>query len=212
MDDEALGVGGAIARHVAEGDVVCVCFIAHRVYGHVFDERRNAVEQECARRAQAVLGYREAVFLNLPDERLDVSVQQIIIELEGVVHHRPPDAVYLPHPGDNNQDHRAVFNAARVVFRPAASPQVRQLLCYEVPSSTDASPPVHEAAFLPNCYVNIAPVLERKLEAVRCYETESRSFPHPRSEAALRNLAERRGIEGGFPAAEAYVILRDRRS
>lgn len=212
MDDEALGAGGAIARHVADGDEVDVCFVAHRAYDHLFDEARNAVEQECARRAKAVLGYREAFYLELPDERLDQSLQQLIIALEGVARARPPDVVYLPHLGDNNQDHRAVFQAARVVFRPAVSPHVRQVLCYEVPSSTDASPPLHDTAFLPNCYMNIAQFLNRKLEAVRCYEAESRPFPHPRSEEALRNLAARRGIESGFVAAEAYVILRDRRS
>ena len=50
----------------------------------------------------------------------------------------------------------------------------------------------------------------RKLQALRCYETEARAFPHPRSEAAIRLLAQRRGIESGFALAEAFLILRDR--
>ena len=210
MDDETLGVGGVIARHVAAGDEVDVCFVAHRVYGHVFDEARNAAERACALRAQDVLGYNKAVFLDLPDERLDLSLQQIIVGLEDAVRGCPPEAVYLPHRGDNNQDHRAVFEAARVVFRPAAMPQLRRVLCYETPSSTEQSPPIPEAAFLPNSYVNIAAYLERKLDAFRCYGTERREFPHPRSEEALRILAQHRGIESGFVAAEAFLLLRDR--
>lgn len=209
MDDEALGAGGVIARHVAEGDDVSVCFVAHRAYDHVFDEAKNKAERACALRAKSVLGYQDAVFLDLPDERLDLNIQQIIIGLEATTGPRPPDVVYLPHRGDNNQDHRAVFEAARVAFRPSATPRLRQLLCYEVPSSTDQSPPLPECAFLPNRYVNIAPFLERKLEAFRCYGTEQRPFPHPRSEQALTILAQRRGIASGFVAAEAFLILRD---
>ncbi len=210
MDDETLGLGGVIARHVAEGDQVDVCFVAHRVYQHRFDEAANVRERGHALLARSVLGYRNAVFLDLPDERLDASVQQIVIALEEQIAHRPA-VVYLPHRGDNNQDHRAVFAAARVVFRPAASPWLRRLLCYEVPSSTEQSPPLPETAFLPNYYVNIELFVDKKFEAVRCYETERRVFPHPRSEEALRNLAGRRGIEAGFSAAEAFMILRDRR-
>ena len=67
-----------------------------------------------------------------------------------------------------------------------------------------------EAAFLPNVYVNVAAVLDRKLQALRCYTTEARRFPHPRSEDAVRILAQRRGVESGFMAAEAFHLLRDR--
>ena len=31
MDDEVLGCGGTIARHVENGDSTFVCFIAHRI-------------------------------------------------------------------------------------------------------------------------------------------------------------------------------------
>lgn len=210
MDDEVLGTGGVIARHVDQGDKVHVCFIACRVYNHQFDEARNQLEANCAMKAKDVLGYKEAHFLNLPDERLDACLQDIIIPLEQRVGALAPEVVYLPHRGDNNQDHRAVFQAAQVVFRPVATPYLRRLLCYEVPSSTEQSPPIPEAAFLPNCYVNVGSYLERKLEALRCYETEQRRFPHPRSEEAVRILAQRRGVESGFAAAEAFLILRDR--
>lgn len=210
MDDEVLGVGGVIARHVQQGDEVCVCFVAHRIYNHEFDEQRNEAEKACAAQAKAVLGYGEVVFFDLPDERLDACIQDIIIPLENHVRSLAPEVVYIPHRGDNNQDHRAVFDAARVVLRPAATPYIRRLLSYEVASSTEQSPPTAEAAFLPNSYVNIAAYLERKLDALRCYQTETRDFPHPRSEEAVRILAQRRGVETGFPAAEAFLILRDR--
>jgi len=48
MDDEVLGVGGTIAKHVEAKDELFVCFIAHRVYDHKYDEQRNQFEMECA--------------------------------------------------------------------------------------------------------------------------------------------------------------------
>ncbi len=212
MDDEALGAGGVIVRHVDQGDEVQVCFIANRVYDHRFDEIRNRAEREYALKAKEVLGYKEATFLDRPDERLDSCLQDIIVPLEQKIHVLAPDVVYLPHRGDNNQDHRAVFQAAQVVVRPAATSYIQKVLCYEVPSSTEQSPPIPEAAFLPNCYINIASYLEKKLDALRCYQTEMREFPHPRSEEAVKILARRRGIESGFMAAEAFLILRDRKT
>jgi N-acetylglucosamine malate deacetylase 1 len=51
-------------------------------------------------------------------------------------------------------------------------------------------------------------VLDIKLAALTCYEAESRIFPHSRSPEGLRILAQKRGIEAGLLAAEAFVITR----
>lgn len=210
MDDEVLGCGGAIARHVKNGDNLSVCFIAHRIYNHQFNKVKNEIEKQHALKAKEVLSYSESVFLELNDERLDVSIQDIIILLEKYIYKVTPNIVYLPFMGDNNQDHRAVFNAARVVLRPVATPFINSVYMYEVPSSTEQSPPLPESSFLPNHYVNITGYIDKKIEAFKCYETEGRKYPHPRSEEALRVLAKKRGTEIGFDFAEAFMILRDR--
>lgn len=209
MDDESLGCGGTICKHVASEDAVSVIFVAHRIYGHKYDGPKDKVEGSHALKAKKILGYRDAIFLNLPDERLDGSVQDIIISLEKEMAKIAPDRVYLPFRGDNHQDHRAVFDAARVVFRPAAADIVRSICMYEVPSSTEQSPPISENAFLPNRYVDISEFIDKKLDAIACYKTEKRRFPHPRSEESIKILAKKRGSEGGFGFAEAFMILRD---
>ncbi len=209
MDDEALGMGGTIAKHADRGDEVHVVFVAGRVYGHAFDERANEREKACALEAKELLGYDHATFLDLPDERLDACVQDVLIPLERCYDEVRPDVLYANFPGDNNQDHRAVFGAVRVLARTIAAHKVGRFLTYETPSSTEQSPPLTECAFQPNFYVNIEPYLERKIAAFRCYSTEHRAFPHPRSDQALRVLAHKRGVDGGFSAAEGFVLLRD---
>jgi len=210
MDDEVLGCAGAIAKHVANKDDVFVCFIAHRIYNHQFDKEKNKIEKQHALKAKEVLGYKESTFFELSDERLDVSVQDIIILLEKYVNKVKPAIVYIPFMGDNNQDHRAVFDAARVVLRPAATPFINSIYMYEVSSSTEQSPPLPENTFLPNRYVDISEYIDKKIEVFKYYETEERDYPHPRSEKALIVLAQKRGTEIGFEYAEAFMILRDK--
>ena len=41
MDDEVLGMGATIAKHVHSGHEVYVCFVAHRVYNRKYDKIRN---------------------------------------------------------------------------------------------------------------------------------------------------------------------------
>ena len=210
MDDEVLGCGGTIAKHVTAGDDIHISFIAHRVYNHQFDKEKNEIEKKHAYKAKEILRYKELEFFELSDERLDVSVQDIIILLEKYVERINPNIVYVPFMGDNNQDHRAVFDAARVVLRPIATPFIKSVYMYEVPSSTEQSLPLPESAFLPNYYVNIIEFIDKKIEAYKCYETEKRDYPHPRSEKALRILSQKRGTEIGFEYAEAFMTLREK--
>lgn len=210
MDDEVLGCGGVIAKHKDEGDKVWVIFIAHRIYNHRFDADKNKIERTHALKAKSILSYHKAIFLDLNDERLDASIQDIIIPLERHVKSLKPEVVYVPFKKDNNQDHRAVFDALRVAIRPLATPFIKGVYMYEIPSSTEQSPPLPENAFLPNYYVDITKYINKKINAYRCYKTEKRNYPHPRSERGLRILAQKRGTEIGFKYAEAFMILRDK--
>ena len=44
---------------------------------------------------------------------------------------------------------------------------------------------------------------------MQLYESEARSYPHPRSPEALRAIAQRWGSVVGLPAAEAFEVVRD---
>ena len=155
MDDETLGMGATIAKHVNAGHEVYVCFVAHRVYNRTYDEKENQREKQHALDAKKILGYKETEFFGLNDERLDAAIQDILIPLEGYVEKIAPDVVYSNFYGDNHQDHRAVFQAVRVAIRSSAKVTPRRWFLYEAPSSTDQSPPIMESAFMPNHYVDV---------------------------------------------------------
>lgn len=209
MDDEVLGCGGTIARHVASGDRVTVCVAANRAYGHAYDPAHIEREKAACARAREVLGYQELVFLDLLDEKLDQGLIDVIVPLEAVIERVRADVVYLPSDADLNQDHRAVFEATLVGCRPFAPHLVHTLRVYETPSSTDQRPAGAGRPFLPNYYVDVEATLAQKVSAMACYEAESRAFPHPRSPQGITALARKRGMEARMQAAEAFCVLRD---
>lgn len=209
MDDEVLGVGGTIAKYVAAGDQVTACIVCKRAYNHQFDPAVVAEEKSSARRAAEILGYEDLRFLDLRDELLDERLLDVIVPLEACVLSVRPDVVYTHHRGDSNQDHRAVFHASMIACRTIAPYKVPRIFSYEVPSSTDQSPPFPEYVFQPNYYVNVEGFLEKKIEALKAYSRELRAFPHPRSAKGLEVLAQKRGMEISFQAAEAFAVIRD---
>lgn len=209
MDDEVLGMGGTIAKHVKAGDDVTVCIACKRAYNHQFDPGVVQEEKEATKSAAEILGYKDVRFLDLRDELLDERLLDVIVPLEECVLKVMPSVVYTHHRGDSNQDHRAVFHATLIACRTVSSPKVPRLLAYEVASSTDIAPPFPEYAFQPNFYVNISDFLDRKIEAMKAYKRELREFPHPRSAKGIEVLAQKRGMEIGFLAAEAFMVIRD---
>ena len=209
MDDEILGMGGTIARHVASGDEVTVCIACKRAYNHQFDPKLVQEEKDAALKAAKILGYEHIKFLDLRDELLDERLLDLIDPLENLVIKLEPAVVYTHHRGDSNQDHRAVCHASMVACRSTCQHKVPRVLTYEVPSSTDIAPPFPEYAFQPNFYVDISGFLEKKSEAVKAYRRELREFPHPRSAKGIEVLAQKRGMEVGFQAAEGFMMIRD---
>lgn len=209
MDDEVLGCGGTIAKHVDAGDHVEVAILCHRAYDHRFDAKANEIERANAEAARRTLGYARVRFLDLPDERLYANLQETLGPLETAVREARPDVAYVPHPGDLNQDHRTAAHASNIALRAIGAPGVRRVLAFEVPSATEQTFAATAPAFAPNVFVDISAQLERKIDAMRAYERESRAFPHPRSAEALRALAAVRGAQSLRPAAEAFMLMRE---
>lgn len=210
LDDEILGCGGVIAYHLSIGDRVNVCFIADRVYNHIYDKDAVETQRRHALDAQKAIGYQSAHYLCLHDERLDTCAQDIIVPLEEYVYKFRPEIVYSPYQYDNNQDHQAVAKAVQVVLRPLAAVFVKRWLMYETPSSTEQAPNIISPMFRPNTYCDIERYLETKLNAWKCYKNENRCYPHPRSSRAIQALTMKRGMEAGLANAEAFMLVREK--
>lgn len=209
MDDEVLGCGGTIAKHVARGDEVTVCIVCNRAYHRQYNLADIELEKQAAKKAQSILGYQELIFLDQPDERLYIHLQEALNEVEKVTHTLSPNIVYTCFTGDLHQDHRVVAHISNIVLRPHAVQGARRILAYEVPSGTEAVFSGTTISFQPTVFNDIEKQLNQKIEAMQAYQRESRLFPHPRSPELLKARAYTRGVQGGLIAAEAFMLLRE---
>jgi LmbE family N-acetylglucosaminyl deacetylase len=211
-DDEVLGCGGVIARHVHQGDDVSAAILTNAALGapELWDGDDIAQVRGEAHRAHSVLGVQHTLFEDLPAPRLDtVPLYQIAQTISNLIEAQRPEIVYLPHGGDRHIDHRIINEAAQVACRPRSGCSVRRLLAYETPSETEWGDPNPTAAFIPNWFVDISPFLHTKLRAMECYASQLKDFPDPRSLQAIRALATWRGAISGFAASECFALIRE---
>lgn len=214
-DDEVLGCGGTIAKHVAAGDRVEVIILAEGLTSRPARRDREAQREELSALARAAQAANEALGVSslslheLPDNRMDSVPRLDIIKLvEAHIDRIQPAIVYTHHGGDVNIDHRRVHEAVVTSCRPVPGHPVRSLLFFEVPSSTEWQPPASAPAFLPNWYVDISSTLEQKAKALAAYSSEMRPWPHARSTEAIMHRDRWRGATIGSEAAEAFMVGR----
>jgi len=209
-DDELLGCGGTLLRHLAEGDAV------HWLIVTAMTEQGGFSPGAMARRRQQLAAVSEAVGftgrheLGLPAAYLDtLPLADIVSGIGRVLSDVQPDTLYLPYGGDVHSDHGVVFAAAKGCSKWFRYPSVKRVYGYETLSETDFALPPDGPGMPINRYVDISQYLERKLELLALYEGELGEFPFPRSPEAIRALARLRGAAAGCQAAEGFQVLKE---
>lgn len=213
-DDEVLGCGGTMARLSNQGDGVVVAILGEGATSRYADRQDiDPAELEalrrCAAKAGQILGVRAVAVHDFPDNRFDtIPFLDVVKHVEGLVDLYTPELVLTHFGGDLNIDHRIAFQAVLTACRPGSTHPVREILTFEVPSSTEWSQGHLDGTFSPTVFYDIIETLDRKIEAMACYGGESRPFPHPRSPEGLIALARWRGVQAGRRAAEAFETVR----
>ncbi len=217
-DDELLGLGGTIRKKVNNGDeAYCI------ILGEGFTSRGNRREEtsidivndlhEDAIKASKVIGFKEIHFESLPDNRFDsVDLLDVIKIVEKYIGEYKPDVVYTHHNGDRNIDHRITYEAVLTACRPVGEYSVKDIYTFETPSSTEWGFAKGDNNFIPNVFEDVTKTLQYKLDAMKCYKTEIRDYPHPRSSEALEIIAARWGTVVGKKYVEAFNLIRSVRS
>lgn len=206
-DDEVLGVGGTIAKYSQNGDEVFVCEITSWLENI---DQTNIIKKEAVD-AHKILGVKETLFLDFPVVHLKETATHVknqrFIE---VVNDIKPEIAFIPHIGDMHVDHGETAQAAMVALRPLNNTQLRAIYTYETLSETEWNIPNTVNDFIPNVWSDIETTYEKKIEAMKCYKSQLRVFPHPRSLDAIEALAKLRGSTIGSQYAEAFACVRER--
>lgn len=212
-DDEVLGCGGTIAKLANEGASIHVNFMADGVFsraGDIVDQQTEfAARRIAAEKACNILGVKSVSFNDFPDNQMDtIALLNIIKPIEDLISKYKPDTVFTHHSGDVNIDHQRTHDAVVTACRPQSGHSVKNLLCFEVPSSTEWQLPGSAQPFAPNWFVDITDTLDLKLAALDVYSAELRPWPHPRSRRGVEHLVHWRGATVGVDAAEAFMLGR----
>ena len=209
-DDETIGCGGSLLRHISEGDSVNVLTLTNGVGSRESNKLSDVKKRQLAAvQAFKILGINWIASGDFPDNNMDsIPLLEIIKFIENNKNKFPPDIVYTHSPSDLNIDHRICASAAVTSFRPQPEEKCSEIRFFEVASSTDFSVKQLNETFNPNLFVCIDKFIEKKLEALKCYEDEIKNFPHSRSIEKIKSLAEYRGGQSGQSYAEAFEVVR----
>ena len=203
-DDESFGLGGTLALHAKNKSKVNVLFFTdgEKARGN---SSKIQMRKNQAKRASSILGIKILDFLDYDDQKLDtISTLDLIQHIEKVINEKRPEIIYTHFWADLNQDHRKVFDASLIAARPLPKSSVKQLICYETPSSTEWG----IESFNPNLFVNIESTITKKIQSCQKYSKEIKSFPHPRSKQSIINRSKYWGSVVGLKYAEAFYQVR----
>jgi LmbE family N-acetylglucosaminyl deacetylase len=164
-----------------------------------------------AREAHATLGVKDVIYREIPAACVaDYPAWKLNQAAGDVLEEVKPEMLFVPFALDLHRDHREIFNAFAVAWRPTseASRRVREIYAYETLSETHWNVPYVEQGFIPNVHIDISDTLGIKLKALACFKSQVRPAPATRSLPAVRAQAVWRGAQIGAHAAEAFVLVR----
>ncbi len=159
-DDESLGCGGSIIKHVQAGSRVKVIFLTNGDKGDFMGRFGNnyiSIRKKSAVKAMEILGVNDFEFWGFGDRELSFSFEQVSYKIKKLIETFHPSVIYVPSPFEAHPDHKAAFNIIwnlKEIFK-------GQIMIYEI-----------LMALYPNMLVDITNQFKRKQNAIKQYKTE----------------------------------------
>jgi LmbE family N-acetylglucosaminyl deacetylase len=195
MDDEVIGPGGAVLRHVEAGAAVTFVFMTDGAAGGAQpDPGLPKVRKAESQKAADILGVKQLIFLDGPDGSLDDS-PKIVAALLGILKERKPGVIYAPALSDHHPDHWATNRILRKAVDQLPEEIADKLLIrgYEVWSTA----PV-------NRMIDITSVADTKRAAIDAFVSQTSMVDYSRAILGLNQYRSMRHMAGhGF--AEAFL-------
>jgi N-acetylglucosamine malate deacetylase 1 len=195
-DDETIGCGGTLIRHVRRGDRVTAVFLTSGELGlkQLAPKEAWRVRESEAQEAAGVLGLADVRFLRCPDWFVSDHIEEAAALLRPVLAREQPALIYVPHALEWHPDHKAALPVLRSALgqRDVASPTIRT---YEVWTPLPEYDHVED----------ISGSIEQKLRAVRCYASQLVDLHYDRAVEGLN--AYRGEMAARRPYAEVFATL-----
>ncbi|MEP6546181.1 MAG: PIG-L deacetylase family protein [Gammaproteobacteria bacterium] len=188
MDDEVIGCGGTLVRHLRCGSQVTVVYITDGRLGGDATTRKTE-----ARAALAELGVTQAIYLDAADGSLG-DAPQVAVALRRMLEETRPAILYLPFFLEEHPDHRAVSALLAAAVRGGAF----DFRChgYEV-----------WTPLFPNCLVPIDAVIDVKRRALAHYRSQLTEVDYLHTGLGLNAYRSGALLDVGCRFAEAFCAV-----
>jgi LmbE family N-acetylglucosaminyl deacetylase len=170
MDDEVIGCGGTLYRHIQSGTEITVVYLTDGRYGSKHQHTLAAaarrqhqadlveIRKQEARLAMSTLGIQHGVFLDAEEGTLATS-ETLCQDVRRILHTIRPEVVYLPCFLEAHPDHHATSQ----VLLAAMQGSTLHFDCYAYEVWTP---------LFPNVLVNIQAAIEVKRQALQQYRSQ----------------------------------------
>ena len=208
-DDETLGCGGTLLRHIDEGDLV------YWLIGTTIKEEQGFPSSKVKSRKKEIkkvsdeYGFASYKQFDYNTTELDQVPRNILVnEISEYVNEVKPHTIYLPYRNDIHSDHAQIFDASVACTKSFRYPFVRKVCVYETLSETEFGMRTDDTGFKPNMWVDISAYIERKIEIMKIFKSEIEDHPFPRSIENIKALATFRGATVNCLYAESFMCLK----
>lgn len=209
-DDEVLGAGGMIYNLIQKNQKVKVCFMCSDAEARKTNQNIKTIREQAINSLKILgLSKEDLIFGTFPNIKMNTVPHLDIVKfIESAIKEFEPNIVITQYPNDLNSDHKITGEccdeAIRYFQRNNSEVSIDKYMYMEVLSSTDW---IIGDSFTPNFFYEIGQTgLEKKIEALKEYDSALRAFPHSRSRENIRAQATIRGCQTGQNYSEGFVI------
>lgn len=201
-DDESIGCGGTIRKHIVQKDIVEIIFLTSGEKGdpqnYTAFEMMKIREKE-ARAAAKTLGVKKIEFWREPDGALCVT-KKLSNHIYSKLLKFRPNIIYVTHDKEIHPDHRAAAQATReglsLFLKSKASLEKPVILMYEVWT------PIREIDQM----VDISPYIGIKLAAIKSHASQCGLLKYHEAALALNRY---RGEMYSWPGGDYAEVFKE---
>lgn len=194
-DDDLMGCGGSMAKHVKQGNEVTVVYLTSGDAGSLKYAKNELAEirEKEAGNAAKIIGVKDLIFLKNPDGYLECNKENLV-KIVDLIREKKPNIIYIPHKSDAHKDHMNTYELVAESIERASGPWFQEckgepwhvdvVLCYEVWT------PLQEISYVEN----IDEFIDLKIQALEQHKSQIQDI---RYDEAVKGLNRYRGIMTG---------------